>query len=530
MAYDKNGEKITKPISTEETLDLLKDGKKAEYLKTISSYSPFAYEQAFFDVLRLDKELTERYLNTNKSDAVAETKKRLVSIANTDNISGDLRNKLNSEMIMMVAANIPGSVLSGNALINIFDYRKDEATGETIETDHFYFSRDYFQNVFPSHFTNWVAKYRREVEIAKIDLKGATSPYNESYLELLDKFSIKTILYYDPLLGRVVSRMELSYEPRTTDADELENDKAIFQSFCRDPKTKDIAKGLLLYSYYINGFGFTPKGFIQLFDPVFKSEFEIVPEKVEEDGSVTPAITYSYLLNNFNSFADMFLSKETAYQQFMLNHLDSHEFVTMFRGKAAKILLDQFGEIKPSITESSTVRFQYGAFPILNRLWKSRPNLRRVEAIKVMPIIAVEDTKTLDIYTGESVTYTRYFMHVPDPGYSFGSSGKSITYKEVFPTGRKNVSVQYFSGTQGEVSSPALVPMRQSDTYYGVQQDDTSKLLQADQLLDSLDEQPEDLENKTREEIVQSILEAGLKEQKVIPVINELGELSKICM
>lgn len=530
MAYDKNGEKITKPISTEETLDLLKDGKKAEYLKTISSYSPFAYEQAFFDALRLDKELTERYLNTNKSDAVAETKKRLVSIANTDNISGDLRNKLNSEMIMMVAANIPGSVLSGNALINIFDYRKDEATGETIETDHFYFSRDYFQNVFPSHFTNWVAKYRREVEIAKIDLKGATSPYNESYLELLDKFSIKTILYYDPLLGRVVSRMELSYEPRTTDADELENDKAIFQSFCRDPKTKDIAKGLLLYSYYINGFGFTPKGFIQLFDPVFKSEFEIVPEKVEEDGSVTPAITYSYLLNNFNSFADMFLSKETAYQQFMLNHLDSHEFVTMFRGKAAKILLDQFGEIKPSITESSTVRFQYGAFPILNRLWKSRPNLQRVEAIKVMPIIAVEDTKTLDIYTGESVTYTRYFMHVPDPGYSFGSSGKSITYKEVFPTGRKNVSVQYFSGTQGEVSSPALVPMRQSDTYYGVQQDDTSKLLQADQLLDSLDEQPEDLENKTREEIVQSILEAGLKEQKVIPVINELGELSKICM
>ena len=48
--------------------------------------------------------------------------------------------------------------------------------------------------------------------------------------------------------------------------------------------------------------------------------------------------------------------------------------------------------------------------------------------------------------------------------------------------------------------------------------------------MDLLNKQPEDLENKTREEIVQSILEAGLKEQKVIPVINELGELSKICM
>jgi hypothetical protein len=525
IAYDENGQKITIPISTEETLEMLKEGKKAEYLKRISSYSPFAYEQVFFDVMRFSQELIGRYLNTNKSDAIAETKNRLMAIANTDNISGDLRNKLNREMIMMVAANIPGSVLSGNALVNIFDYTKDEATGETTETDHWYFSRDYFQNIFPSHFTNWVEKYRREVA-----LTGASSPYNESYLELLEKFSTKTVLYYSPLLGRVVSRMELSYEPRTTDSDELENDKAIFQAFCRDPKTTDIAKGLLLYSYYMNGFGFTPKGFIQLFDPKFKSEFEIVPERVEEDGTVTPAITYSYLLNNFNSFADKFLSKETAYQQFMLNHLDSPEFVTMFRGKAAKILLDQFGEVEPSITESSTVKFRYNAYPILNRLWKSKPNLQSVGAVEVMPIIAVEDTKTLNIYTGESVTYNRYFMHVPDPGYSFGLGGKSITYKEVFPTGRKNVSVQYFSGTQGEVSSPALVPIRQSDTYYGVEQDDTGKLLQADQILDLLNKQAEDMEGETAEEIVQSILEAGLKEQKVIPVINELGELSKICM
>lgn len=532
MTYDKNGKKITMPISTKETLELLKEGKKAEYLKRISSYSPFAYEQAFFDAMRLDQELIGRYLNTNESSAVAETKNKLVLIANTDNISGDLRNKLNSEMIMMVAANIPGSVLSGNALVNIFDYKIDEATGETAETNHYYFSRDYFQNIFPSHFTNWVAKYRREAGRAKANLTGDSSPYNESYLELLDKFSIKTVLYYDPLLGRVVSRMELSYDTRTTDSDELKNDKAIFQAFCRDPKTKDIAKGLFLYCYYMNGFGFTPKGFIQLFDPKFKSEFEIVPEKIEEDGTVTPAITYSYLLNNFNSFADKFLSKETAYQQFMLNHLDSPEFVTLFRGKAAKILLDQFGEVKPSITEPSTVRFQYSAYPILNRLWKSKPNLQSVHAVEVIPIIAVEDTKTLDIYTGESVTYTRYFMHVPDSGYSFGLGGKSITYKEVFPTGRKNVSVQYFSGTQSEVSSPALVPIRQSDSYYGVEQDDTSKLVQADQILNLLTEQPadEDIENKPREEVIQSILEAGLKEQKVIPVINELGELSKICM
>ena len=188
---------------------MLKEGKKAEYLKRISSYSPFAYEQVFFDVMRFSQELIGRYLNTNKSDAIAETKNRLMAIANTDNISGDLRNKLNREMIMMVAANIPGSVLSGNALVNIFDYTKDEATGETTETDHWYFSRDYFQNIFPSHFTNWVEKYRREVA-----LTGASSPYNESYLELLEKFSTKTVLYYSPLLGRVVSRS--FYEPRTT--------------------------------------------------------------------------------------------------------------------------------------------------------------------------------------------------------------------------------------------------------------------------------------------------------------------------
>ena len=40
--------------------------------------------------------------------------------------------------------------------------------------------------------------------------------------------------------------------------------------------------------------------------------------------------------------------------------------------------------------------------------------------------------------------------------------------------------------------------------------------------------QPEDLGETEKK--YQSILEAGLKEQKVIPVINELGELSKICM
>ena len=164
----------------------------------------------------------------------------------------------------------------------------------------------------------------------------------------------------------------------------------------------------------------------------------------------------------------------------MLNHLDSPEFVTMFRGKAAKILLDQFGEVEPSITESSTVKFRYNAYPILNRLWKSKPNLQSVGAVEVMPIIAVEDTKT-NIYTGESVTYNRYFMHVPDPGYSFGLGGKSITYKEVFPR-KKECKCAIFSGTQGEVSSPALVPIRQSDTYYGVEQDDTGKLLQADQI------------------------------------------------
>ena len=50
---------------------------------------------------------------------------------------------------MMVAANIPGSVLSGNALVNIFDYTKDEATGETTETDHWYF----FQRLFSKYFS-----------------------------------------------------------------------------------------------------------------------------------------------------------------------------------------------------------------------------------------------------------------------------------------------------------------------------------------------------------------------------------------
>lgn len=275
-------EKLDSPILNDNSLLNM---SSSDYLDTVLD-SPFAYEQAMFDMNRKCLNLLNSYF-PYQTNVYQDARDKLNELVNYGTLDADTINSIHSDMMVYLLSNQERSEFNGSLPKN---------TQHGIMT-----TREYYTKWFAKDLLNHleVNPELRNMPIFKYMLASVKEVTDPTTREEIDKIDINI-----QGVGGLDSYVK----------DEIRESWA---ELAKDSKTSQIAIDLFLYNFYKLGFNFSYASFMNLAPTELK---EIIQVPTIEGSRSYKEFLQDVQKGKFN------IDKESFAAQYMLNHLDNKRF------------------------------------------------------------------------------------------------------------------------------------------------------------------------------------------------------------
>lgn len=401
---------------------------KEDYVEALMA-SPFAYEQAMFDMNRKALRALSKYYPYD-TQVYKKMRERMNDLVSFGHLDAATINTLHSDVMVYMLGQRENSIFNGEGT---FILGEDES-GKRITTTN----REYYQKIFPQDLFLFKQEHPELAELPI--LKYLEFPTSEDGVVSLNIENIGGLQSYQK--------------------DELRDSWAELMK-----EYPEIATGLFMYNFYKLGFTFSPKAFMN-----------IAPTEVKE-ALMVGDVSYVDFLKAVRA-GQIGLNVENFARQFILNHTENKRLVfTPFKEQLttiSRLAKDAKGRFKPEfILDVSNFQEESGSYLISD---SSLPKDSKLFAFK--PVIAIKYTDPLT--KEQAIAY--YVAQTEDSGGTgkFNvSTDKTMRYVYAPELGVTNVSLKYTSGAERQSSAAQPTEVAMQDGRNDVQPEVTKEIVAA---------------------------------------------------